>query len=589
MRELDLPFGLLPTSKRQEKPELNLKAMRREFLSLTENPNDLLKTIEEHMRLLNRYSVHARQRHAHTEQCLEFFYPLANKIVNQYAEGGKVPENRARAERLDYIAKLAEMFVRSLKHLFQHDYDSPNVLYVKYRDRIYWSAFRILELIHFMQSIRSLRYMHIDKDAWRDANVIYIVMRLYESVEGGQRLLPKTPPRGAMKVSGSQSTMERIFVLIQLSGMLDYFRWPTTLQSFMERYIKPIDQAVLVQLYEGGELPAGNALVYYGQSRPPYYKVAPKKSGPAVTLNFRVLAKQVQYDYGELIKSQKAQNQFLVPEQFRPLKPAYRFPFATLLLGNIKNDFWAPPKIPQLEEKDLRVFSGFEDVYAHMSGIFASGNKRKGANDFRNLLAKRSAMIGADDTADHKSRWYIIEDNKNILHLQTQETKFTNTMHIGSLMAFGFGWAGISKPTLGYVSRIERPENGKVNVELKRVVTYVEPSYIKREIVFDESNLTREEQRAIDEAKDPIQALLVHDNLNGWGVLIPQHPAFWEESDVRLRKGDKVGLFKLGRLRDLSQEFFLFELKGTSLAKFSPPRYPDAGAEEDQGPQVGFA
>jgi hypothetical protein len=62
-----------------------------------------------------------------------------------------------------------------------------------------------------------------------------------------------------------------------------------------------------------------------------------------------------------------------------------------------------------------------------------------------------------------------------MLRLKTQESKFTTSMRIGMMAAYGVGDAGIAKPRFGMIARIFRPAPQTVIVDIVKHGEYLEP------------------------------------------------------------------------------------------------------------------
>lgn len=566
-RELNLPFGLLPPSSRGKRPELRVHELEKELKPLAcenSDPMVLFKTIQAHLSRLNHYKISTYSRRVHTELCLEYFFRSASIQVTALQEHGRVPENPRRREFLETIMEVSRILQISLKHIFQQDYDRPNRHYAKVRDRVHWSAFRLLELIRLEQRVCGLRYKRMRPDAWRDANAVFTVMFLYESVDGPQRLLQRIKEKYAMGRCRDESTLLELYSLIQLSGVLDIFYWPTVLQGVTESYIRSLDRPVTI--HEDGGAPVGKDAVVTGfdLNRPPLFKRPPKAQGPAMFIDFHVLAESIRRDYKAIGESQSLGNPFMVPSHFRNLDHAYRVPILRMMWQQLAKDSWEGAAGGAVQEKDLRLYSGFSEVYQHLSHIFVPNSIHEDTKRFRNLLAQKSAMIGTDEKAEVDTRWFILEDTAERLRVRTNESRFTVVMYVGGLLAFGFGEDGIQQPALGFVERLERPNGGQVYVVLRRMVTFAEPVVVKKRVTGDAS----------EEINKPVAALLVHDNQEGWGLLIPQHPAYWHQTEILLVRGQAKLRFTLGRLRHVSHEFLIFPLAGEDVRQLGIPRYP---------------
>jgi len=580
-RDLNLDFGLSPPSKRAQKPELSLKKLQQDFYEADKDTIKLFTLISQHLSRLNRYKTTPEKRLAHTKLCISFFYPVAHKLMVLYQEDGKVPDSKPRAENLQKIADTCGVIRTSIKHILQHDYDLSNRRYAGIRSRVHWTSFRIIEFIRFEQMIRALRYQNMPEEAWKDSNMVFNIMLAYESVEGSQRLMDKVSREENAGNSTStiiqkpeRNSLQNIYILIQITGILDFFMWPTSLQGVVESYLKNVDKPVMIVPDAGTGGGKDTVVIYFKQQRSAFYKRQKDQDKPALLMNYHIFAQQIRKDYLATGRAHIEENVFLIPRILRNLKQAYRVPILALLREHLPKDYYGRFRMGTQEKTDLRIYSGFAEVYELVNQIFYPQDEKKDAQAFKNMLAQRSAAIGEDDKATTESLWYVIENTEETFHVKTQETEYTVPMFIGSLMAFGISQEGINKPNLGVVKRIERLEPGYVNVLFRRLTSYAEPVVVRKIIPKDDEN---KRKKSINK---PIEGLLVHNNNNGWGILIPQHPAYWEGLHIDLKRGDQKFKLQLERLQEVSQEFFMFSLLGTDLKELGVPRYPEVQTME---------
>ena len=565
-RKIDLRFDLHPPGKQAKKPNLSSIGLRKSLRPLKDTPKKYFRLLLRQMKMLNRYPVGPSQRLARTALVLKWFHPLAMQTIYRFSKQSGIPESDERQELLDLISDIVRNLTVSYKTVFQHDYDASRFEYARSRNRIYFCAFRILELINFEQRIRGLRYQSLGTRAWQDANTVFHVMLAYESVEFQLPLL-----NGNQKDEKNLKTacLQEFYASIHAYALLDYSTWPTDQQSFIDTYRESVNQSITVMEDSGGALTKDMRIAYCYQDGPSCSTRIDTASDPAVLISFSVLAESIHRDFRDLIKAKEEKNSFLVPKILAPLKDVYRLALASLMHRNVGRDIWSvDASQPGEQINELRIYVGFRDIYMHLRGIFGSRSANPGAPTLADTLAERSAAFGEDHTATQQSLWHVLHSDNKKIRLRTQETCYSTPMTIGSLVAYEIGEADHHQPHLGWVSRIFRPISGTVIVEIERLANFAEPVKITKNCQLGNSG------KAPKNIKTML-SFLVYDNQLGWGLLLPKQELFWEKTPVLIHRDKQVTEFELGNARSLTAHFHLFNLTLETKA-FGSPDYPSS-------------
>lgn len=565
-RRLHHNFQLNPLSKRGKRPRTNGFMLAREILPLRNEPNAYLQALLKRLQGLNHYRVGWRTRLSTSRRLTLWFLPLAQRCIQAHSVNGGVPENLERQQQLDLISSIARQLRISYAHAFQADYDGSRFHYARSRRRVYFCAFRILEFVQLEQRVRALRYQALSEQAWRQANSVFHLMREYETVDFPLAQLSSRTDRQARRNS---RTLADLYGAIQTFSLMDPFAWPTEQQSFINRYQDALDQPVSIHPADSG-LSQDCRISYADGPGPATPTTDTSKKGPSSIINFHVLAQSIRNDYRDLINAREQRNPFLVPRAFTPFQDAMRLSIGSLMRNSIDQPH-AQQEVAQLtgELCDLWLHVGFRNIYLQSRALFSDSGQLRDSRKLADTLAQRSAVFGEDHTAATESQWFVIRQDQHHLLLKTQETGYTTRMVVGSPVAYGVGDKDLQQPRLGWISRIQRPEKGVVIVEMQRLASFAQA--LSLESVMEE--------QATSSKPKPTAGLLVHDKRFAWGLLLPKNNPFWENSRVELLQGKRRARLKLGKVRYVSAQFYLFKI-AHGAERLAAPVYPAKKTEQ---------
>lgn len=569
-RTLDLRLDLVTPHRRGSKPECAPASLRAILEEARTNPRALFGTVAEHARSHNRWKMPAGQRFALAETLSPPLVSVARDQVSEIIKGAVgVPEDRGHREILDAIGAALEALLVSYQQTFKSDYDKGRFWYVRARDRVHYTAHRIMNLIGLLQQARALRYQTLDGGHWRIANTIYRVMLDYEQVEIE---LPVLPPLIGTPRGRERRSLSELYANMHLPWAADFLCWPESLMPFVLDYCRGVVDAIRVLPADGSH--RGEHFAYtacYRAAPPRLRRRTPSQEGPSVLIDFGILAEEVSNDFSELRKARGERNPYLLPRRFARIEPAHQLAAGLRMLRQLARG-------PQSDAhhghagagRDLRIHAGFQEVFAHLQAVFSPHGLAAPNRELSNLFAQRSAAIGEDDTATQESLWRVVSEEGHWLRLQTQETRFTNRLGIGSFLAYGEGETGIAAPRLGQVTRIQRPDNGLLLIDVAPFADYARPAGIRRTEVA---------------AEEPVRSLLCYSDQSGWSLLLPDDERFWEQTPVTLLAGNKEMRLQIAELLDMGENYCLFRLRA-KLGGAGRPRYPVELEKSSENPDT---
>ncbi len=469
-RELDLDFPPPPTNRRIKKPKLSTMAIERELKQEGKVPLRRLEKIRDNMLKINNYRISSSARARVTQYYWHKAYSLAQQMYKTFGKVGTVPDKGNRAQHLDLTIELLDQLRKSYQYLFAHYYDLPNWRYGPNREKIYDVAFRILEVVQLQQQVSALRYRDLNTSTWRALNKVFFVMREYESVEVPIEL---TRSRIKHKAAHVKETMSEVYLRIQLTGYFDALRYSVAQQRVLNIYIRSKSSSIFMsKLEQSSLLGIDHLIVGYDQDHiPDTQSEATPNQARGTLISLKTVRADLFSIHNDLNKPENRQNQFLVKStHFRKIPPKNRSSLFNILYRRIQSDYSKFRSLTTRNAVNLLVYSGFMDCYE-----LKLDQKRPEAQKrvLRSHLAERSAFIGEDEQAEVQSLWYCLYKNSNTMLLQTQETRYTISLSVGSLIAFSYKGENVPY-TLAAVSKIERLIEGLVNIELTLVTDSAE-------------------------------------------------------------------------------------------------------------------
>jgi hypothetical protein len=582
-RTLRLGFDLLRLRRCRDRPPANPGRLQARLQASRTTPTEQLEAMLTLVLGLKRCPMPERRRFQLVEALAAWFHAeAAPQIAALAAEGGGIPEQGGRGVMLDLLARNTQTLIDVYQLIFATDYARNRFWYAKVRSRVHHCAHRIMELIKLQHRIVGIRYAPLPAQSWRLANTIYVVMRAYESTDVPTETLAAVSP-GALP-SRRLANLDQLYGSLQTYHILDYSAWPEQNQFFIDTYCNAVDGGIRIHDHRGTNLVAAkDTLLTAYRHDAPATRTLPNGAelGPALIIDYRTLADSIRLDYVELSKARADRNRFAMPSRLAVLEPVHQTATGYLLYRNLRlPGLWGDLSSARQRYRDLRIYVGYEEVRAHLLAIFSAGDGRPQSRELSDLFARRSAIIGEDDTSTQESRWYVLYESAERMRIKTQETRFTHRMFIGNLLAYGFGRKGAQNPRIGKVNRLYRPEAGAVVIDVEYLASFGTPITLHRRDPGGDA-----EPRKLRVIGEPLPSLLIHHPKRGWGVVTPPQEGFWEQTPVGIQSGRQVRLGRLGEAQDVTAEFHWFAIAQANFPD-QLPTYPEtADAAEEAAEQ----
>jgi hypothetical protein len=581
-RNIELRFDVPRPNRKGRRPPLTPERAHALLGQNSATPDEYLKALLAIVGDLNRWPLDAERRLALLEALSGWYYAaVAPTLKDLLADGGGIPESPGRRQVLELHDRCAAALVEGYRALLAADYARSNFFYSRVRGRVYRCACRMLELIKLRQRLAGVRYLRLDPDAWRTANTVFAALRTCEPVE---RVLDTLSLRNQSLERRTQASLRQHYVSLSSYGILDATAWPEREQLAIDVYVNTVPDAIRVLDYDPRRDPRPWYMYAscYDDGPPSRRPPEDARRGPTLLLDHHALAATIREDGQGLEQAIIARDRFRTPPRLARIEADRRTAVAYLLQRNLRvGGDWTDDLVAAEQHRDLRVYVGFPEVRAHLLVVYSRDDdgRMKRSRELSDLFAQRSAVIGEDDTAPQQSLWFVLRDSQDSMRIRTQETRFTNRMFVGNLLAYGFGEEEVRTPRIGKVNRIFRPATGVVMLDIDYLASFATPVRLvgcRPPHNAGAGDPTLAPVGEADLVGEPMTALLIHHPQHGWGLITPPQQRLWKNAHVCIRTGSRLTRARLGEVRDVTGEFCRFQIHSGALPT-TAPSYPRPG------------
>lgn len=552
---LDIPERSIPLNFKLPSPSTRAKVGSGRSADLYESENDpleFLKLLHTRIKFLNFAKLATGARLRANRDLLKKFYPVAIKLMVELARTGGIPESEDRRQALMLTNDIASILVISYAFVFANYYEGSRYHYARHRKQVLELASCIFELLLLKQRARALRYQPLEPGDWSMANTVFHVMLAYEDEKRPMPTLTSELKMDALRVKKSLTDQ---FILLQIYAWFDLLRLPTHLQWVIGSYLLEVENAVHIR-EDTGSLNTNEMLVYcYGKQAAETHRLD-TPAGPALVLNLHHLVEAIREDCQARGGTNTPDTSHTMP-RFAHFETADHFVIRNQLLSRLTYREDTAVSTGEQEIDDLRLFAGFSAVFAllrHQKSEFGSEER------LEDRLSKRSAAFAVDGREIRKSLWSFSFQSENMTRFTTTESKDTNAMGIGMLLAYGAG-DEVNRPRLAVVSRISRPYGRVLELDMRFIASFCEP------VVLDFNTVK-------------VPGLMLYDPRNGghWALAFPPRDVLIGVDKVEIHRNKKIIAVELTRILDASSDFYLLEttLTSSQLGFYITPQYPAA-------------
>lgn len=230
---LSLPF------KNADKNELDRKNIIKNLDSYKKFPVRLLEEASNTLQKLNRVLLKPKQRKELADLLASYIYSVVLLWYEKYQKTeNSLPESNERRNALIASIDAIQQLSISYKLLFREYYSEEKK---KYNKLAYQHGARSLELIRLEQRLRALRYQKLPKISWQHCNQIFFSLAHHNAVDEDYELIGLIGIRknsDKLRKGGvPKSSIRRLYLSIQLFGLLDVTTWPTRMFHIPDGYL----------------------------------------------------------------------------------------------------------------------------------------------------------------------------------------------------------------------------------------------------------------------------------------------------------------------------------------------------------------
>ncbi len=555
-------FSNLPHLHRHPgKKEVDLETCHEKLKHLHSFPVRMLEEAASILSALNMTLLKPEQRLEISNMILVQIYP-ALAIWYQKYQGleNSLPESKDRRLSLTASVNALEQLAISYMHYFKELYTPVPRRFKKQLGKLTTVGFRLIEIFMLLQRLRALRYQKLGRNEWQNCNQLFFSLALHDAVDGPYKLHGSVGIRAERSSNDSRKdflncSIRKLYLSIQLFGLMDVSTWPTRMFHMPDAYLDYLDGEGLKMVFDDGEkLKSGFLYTDLYQDMAPRFDRPAMKHEPAVQVDITGLYNALVKDH-EAIAKMKFISEFDASKLSRPLQrmdEEDRVPILDMMLLALQLRKRQQQRHAVFSDDALKVYFGKKAVMHLLSDLNQHDFKQVSrSRQFEDTLAKQSSAFAEDDKYHMRSSWRMVNFSTGGMLLRTRETDFSNPVQLGQLMAF-VPEENIRKPTLGVVVRLQRYDDGYVEVALRCLSNYAEAAFL-----FEQTEMESDKGKTV----------IVYKDLNDhWYLIVnPAHDfvpgmPFW----LIRSKGGRV-LVRLGEVWMAKKEFLIFDMRSPGL------------------------
>lgn len=551
---LSLPF------KKIEKNELNRNVIIKELDVFKKLPVRMLEEAANVLQKSNRVLLTPKQRIEHADLLASYIYSTVLLWYDKYQkEENSLPESHERRNALIASIEAISQLSVSYKLLFREYYSEDKKTFKKEAKLSYKYAARALELIRLEQRLRALRYQKLPKVSWQHCNQLFFSLAHQNMIDEDYELIGLI---GVRKTSDKlrkggvpKSNIRKLYLSIQLFGLLDVTTWPTRIFHIPDAYLDMLSGEGLKIVADNGKpLKPGFLLSHYKNEMSPAFKRNDNFPSPLIQFDYTNLYNVLVKDHKELGKQQFL-DEFDESKFSKPLieiREADRVPVLELMIMGLTSRERRQKRHASFDNTSLSVYFGFHEVNRLLKDLASPDQARvRDSRQFIDTLAMSSAMLAEEQQSHMAASWSITNFSSGGLLINTEETDFSNPIQIDMLMAFTMP-DNAKQPILGFVRRLNRPNAKQVEIAVVRLSNYAETAGVQDQNELDESTA---------------KAVILIKNVRGeWNLVIKTSMHYSKGQPLKLIRANGKHLpVRLGESIYTKKDFKVYEIRSPGL------------------------
>ena len=411
-------FANLPTAfKNAPKGATNKAAVLAKIDVLKATPGKQLQEAASQIMLLNRYNLKYEKRTELVNAIIVAVYAVMSKYYKQYQTNlVSLPESKERREIVLACVSIAEQAAIAYRHHFRDIYSSSMIGYRRNRDKCVELGIRILELIRIEQRFRALRHQKLTPSSWQDVNRVFFTLLFHGDVEESQNLFGRigTWSRKSTTQQKAQSSVLRLYVSIQLFGLLDAPSWSTRLFHTPDAYLETVSNGITIYQDDGAELEPGWLATNIDHKGPPLFQRESFFVEPSVKIEYSNLYNRLIKDYEELAKMKFIGRieQDKLSKPLHDLESIERFPLLETMLFGLRPRERKQKRHAAFGHETLKIIFGYPNTYRALNELACEAVGRiTRTSEFQENLTGLSAVMSDKASAINNTKWEIVNFN----------------------------------------------------------------------------------------------------------------------------------------------------------------------------------
>ena len=551
---LSLPF------KDVEKSDLNRSKIIQQIEYHKKFPIRLLEESSNILQKINRQRLSSKQRKEHAELLVSYIYPVVLLWFDKYQkQENSLPESNERRNALIASIEAIHQLSISYKLLFRDFYSADIKEYKKNNKLAYQYGARSLELIRLEQRLRALRYQKLPKVCWQHCNQIFFSFAHQNEIDTDYELIGLIGIRKSSdklrKGGVPKSNIRKLYLSIQLFGVLDVTTWPTRMFHIPDAYLDLLSGEGLKLIADDGkDLKPGFLLTHFKNEMPPVFKRSDNFPSPLIRFDYTNLYNILVKDHKEIGKQQFLDD-FDESKFSRPLvevREVDRVPVIELMIMGLTPRERRQKRHTSFDDTSLSVYFGFHEVNRLLKDLIAPDQSQvRESRQFIDTLAMSSALLAEEQKSHMAASWTITNFSTGGLLINTEETDFSNPIQIDMLMAFTMP-DNKNHPILGFVRRLNRTNAKQIEVAIVRLSNYAEAAGVQAQGEMD--SLTAK------------AVILIKDVRGEWNLIVKTSMHYLKGEPLKLIRANGSPLpVRLGEVVYTKKDFKVFELRSPGL------------------------
>lgn len=505
---------------------------------------------------LNRFNFKPEQRQSIIEELIQILYPTIASTYEKYqSKHNSLPESEERRQSLSSAIELAAHIGNTYKLSLTSNLNVGGKVSAKQARNSQYAAVRALELMLIDQRLRALRYQKLTRESWKDINQIFFILARHRLINEKHTLFGTVGIKNRARGSNQpyQQSAQYLYISMQIFGVLDVSTWPTHLFHVPDTYLESLDTGIEFVSSDHENLPEGYLYAWEEQDTPAVFERPEIIKKQLIIIDYTRYYNSIIKDF-EIIGEMKFINGFDEKRLSRPIAridDEDRVPLLQMILTSLHQRERKSRRHAVFNDNKVSVYFGLADI------ISLFRNEADPAT--RQLLKSRKLKdtIGAlsNNSMPYQdnplsAQWELVNFSAGGILISSMEVNFGYSIHMGQLVAFKTG-GNTDRLALGYICRLNRPQERLVEVGIHRLSNYAE-------IVIIEG---------VGDTELYLPALLIQDNADGWQIVVQPDDQVKSGMPLKLQRNGKTSPARMGGLYLSKKEFSVFEFRSPGLVK----------------------